>query len=150
MKRQLGLVMVAILLSAISVTAQSAEEQVEQAVLQSYQHLANGNAAGWVSFVGDDGHGNFARTGYVLATNPVDPVTMQANFDSGALSYELVVNSVDVSTYGNTAVATFYTTGPSELATGERIAGTHRVTQVWVRQSGDWKIVHIHISPLVA
>lgn len=51
--------------------------------------------------------------------------------------------------YGNVGVATFYLVG-SVTAAGKTASGTWRVTEVWVKQGGDWKEVHHHESPLVA
>jgi ketosteroid isomerase-like protein len=51
--------------------------------------------------------------------------------------------------YGNVGVATFYLLG-SVTAAGKTAKGTWRVTEVWVKQGGEWKEVHHHESPLVA
>jgi len=138
----------AALLVATHVSAQSAEQQVAQRVMSFYQTLNDGNAAAWAQHNSASYHGNFPREGTVFGTNQPDIAGMQQSFDSGAASYNLVVHNLDVSVYGNTAVATFYTTGPSQLASGALITGTYRVTQVWVREGNAWKVVHFHISPL--
>ncbi len=131
-------------------TAQSAEEQVQQAVLTFYQRLADHDAAGWNSMISRNSAGNFARTGALLAEgNAAGAAGMQASFDSGQLDYQLTVRHLDVTVYGNTAVATFYTTGPS-VVNGSQIFGTFRVSQVWVREGQTWRAVHWHISPLVS
>lgn len=126
--------------------AQSAEQQVEEAVLSFYQHLADGNAAAWTELVLDRGS-QFGRTGQVLSANQPDPAGMQTGFESGDLSFQLTVHNLDVEVYDDTAIATFYTTGPSMLG-GQEVLGTHRVTQVWVREDGQWQAAHWHISPL--
>jgi ketosteroid isomerase-like protein len=150
MLRILALVLISLGAVVADGQAQAAEQQVEEAVLAFYQNLADQNAAAWNSMVAPDGVGNFPRTGAALATpNGGDPAGMQAAFDSGQLSYQLAVEDLSVSVYGNTAVATCYTTGPSNVG-GNEILGTFRVSQVWVRQGQPWQAVHWHISPLVS
>ncbi len=114
--------------------AQSPEERVEEAVLSFYQHLADNNAAAWSELVLEGGS-QFGRTGQVLSTNQPNPAGMQTGFDSGDLSFQLTVHNLDVEVYDDTAVATFYTTGPSVVG-GQAVLGTHRVTQVWIRKAG--------------
>lgn len=150
MLRACTLTLLAALAFSTAVTAQSAEEQVQQAVLTFYQRLADHDAVGWNSMISRNSAGNFARTGALLAeANAPDPAGMQANFDSGQLDYQLTVHHLNVTVYGNTAVATFYTTGPSKV-NGAQILGTFRVSQVWVREGQAWRAVHWHISPLVS
>jgi ketosteroid isomerase-like protein len=149
MKRILSLALVSGLYFASPAFAQSAESQVESAVRAFYQHLNDADAASWRELQGSNYHGNFPRQGTVFTSGVPDPVAMQAGFDSGQTSYQLALHNLGVTVYGDTAVASFYTTGPS-VVQGTRIEGTYRVTQVWVRQSGAWRMVHFHISPLVA
>jgi ketosteroid isomerase-like protein len=49
--------------------------------------------------------------------------------------------------YGNVAVATYYLVGSVKFGE-ESLMGTWRVTEVWVRQGGEWKEAHHHESPL--
>ncbi|MCI0698077.1 nuclear transport factor 2 family protein [candidate division KSB1 bacterium] len=51
--------------------------------------------------------------------------------------------------YGNVAVATYYLVGSVKIGE-ESATGTWRVTEVWVRQGGEWKEAHHHESPLQA
>jgi len=51
--------------------------------------------------------------------------------------------------YGNVAVATYYLVGSVKFGE-ESLTGTWRVTEVWVRQGGEWKEAHHHESPLQA
>jgi len=51
--------------------------------------------------------------------------------------------------YGNVAVATYYLVGSVKFGE-ESATGTWRVTEVWVRQGGEWKEAHHHESPLQA
>jgi ketosteroid isomerase-like protein len=151
MPKVLTLALMTCLFLPTDTAAQSAEEQVEQQVLSFYQALNDGDARAWASHNNTaQYHGNFPRQGTLFATNQPIVENMQQGFDSGSTSYNLVVHHIDVSTYGNTAVATFYTTGPTTLADGTVITGTFRVTQVWIRDGQSWHVVHFHISPLAS
>jgi len=151
MSKCFALAAVASVALAAGAAAQSAEEQVEQGVLGFYQALNDGDARTWATYNNAaQYHGNFPRQGTVFGTALPVIENMQQGFDSGSTSYNLVVHHLDVRAYGNTAVATFYTTGPTTLADGTLITGTFRVSQVWVRDGQRWGVVHFHISPLVS
>ncbi len=72
----------------------------------------------------------------------------QAAFDAG-LKLNLQDRHIDVSLYGNsTAVATSYRVGTINRPDGTTTRPNNRVTTVLIKQGGQWKIVHRHISPL--
>jgi ketosteroid isomerase-like protein len=55
----------------------------------------------------------------------------------------------EVEVYGNMfAVETSYTTGSSTSPQGTIIPHRNRATRIWVKQGGQWKIVHQHYSPM--
>ena len=112
-----------------------------------YQTLNAGEAEAWASHNAAQYAGSFPRTGLVLTSNPGTAAGIQAGFDTG-LSYQLVVHNLDVTVFSDAAVATFYTTGPTNFANGNVLDGTFRVTQVWVMEGRSWKMAHFHISPL--
>ena len=147
MKMHSSMLLIAGLLVVTGAAAQSAEEQVEQRVLSFYQTLNDGEAEAWASHNAAQYHGNFARTGLVFNANRGTVEGIQTAFDDG-LSYNLAVRQLDVTVYGNAAVATFYTIGPTNNADGSVLDGTFRVTQVWVREGQSWTMAHFHISPL--
>ena len=72
----------------------------------------------------------------------------QARFDAG-LKYNLQDRHTDVSVYGNsTAVVTSYRVGTVTLLNGNTVRPNNRITTVLVKQGGQWKIAHVHSSPL--
>ncbi len=72
----------------------------------------------------------------------------QAAFDAG-LKFNLQDRHIDVSLYGNsTAVATSYRVGSITFPDGSTSQPNNRVTTVLIKQGGQWKIAHVHISPL--
>ncbi len=73
----------------------------------------------------------------------------QAEFDAG-LKYNLQARHIDVSLYGNsTAVTTHYGVGRITFQDGTTGQPNNRITRVWIKQGGQWKVVHRHISPVV-
>jgi len=57
----------------------------------------------------------------------------------------------EVEVYGGMfAVETSYTTGSSTSPKGTIMPHRNRATRIWIKQGGQWKIVHQHYSPLQA
>ncbi len=71
----------------------------------------------------------------------------QARFDAG-LKLNIQSRHVEVSVYGNTAVATSYRVGRITFPDGRTVQLNNRITTVWIKQGGQWKVVHQHNSPL--
>ena len=72
----------------------------------------------------------------------------QASFDAG-VKFNLQDRHTDVSLYGNsTAVVTSYRVGTLTLPNGNTVRINNRITTVLVKQGGQWKIAHVHDSPL--
>lgn len=62
---------------------------------------------------------------------------------SGDVKYESIdVSDRKVRSYGNTAVMNGTATIKGTLK-GNDISGTYRITQVWVKQGGGWKLVNM-------
>ena len=72
---------------------------------------------------------------------------MQSVFDSG-VKWNMTIQHLDVEVYGNSAVATYYVSGSLIFPNEDVSRGIFRVSAVCIKQVGDWKIVHLHISPL--
>ena len=72
----------------------------------------------------------------------------QAAFDAGP-KYNLQARHIDVRVYGNsTAVATYYGVGSLAFPDGTTAQPNNRITTVLIKQGGQWKVVHRHLSPL--
>jgi len=72
----------------------------------------------------------------------------QAAVDAG-LKFNLQDRHIDVSVYGNsTAVATSYRVGTVTLPNGNTAQPNNRITTVLIKQGGQWKIAHVHNSPM--
>ncbi len=72
---------------------------------------------------------------------------IQARFDAG-LKFNLQDRHIEVRVYGNsTAVATSYRVGTIALPNGNTVRPNNRITTVLIKQGGQWKIAHRHLSP---
>ncbi len=73
----------------------------------------------------------------------------QAARDAG-LKLNIQARHIDVRVYGNsTAVTTSYGVGTITLPNGTTGQVNNRITAVLIKQGGQWKVVHQHISPVV-
>ena len=72
----------------------------------------------------------------------------QAEFDAG-LKYNVQARHIDVRVYGNsTAVVTNYGVGRVTFPDGTTVQPNNRITVVLIKQGGQWKVVHRHLSPV--
>ncbi len=75
-------------------------------------------------------------------------MNQQAAFDAGP-KYNLQARHIDVRVYGSsTAVATSYGVGRLTFPDGTTAQPNNRITTVLIKQGGQWKVVHRHLSPL--
>ena len=120
-----------------------------KAAMQRSQVAANSGDAGTQILL--EGLTTFGPTGGLLERFD-DPEERrkqrQASFDAG-LKFNLQDRHIDVSLYGNsTAVVTSYRVGTISRPDGTTTRPNNRVTTVLIKQVGQWKIVHRHLSPL--
>ncbi len=154
MKRLICILMVVIGSMFLTTIATADDVDDVKAAVQAFYEALNSSAVdGFTKFILPGGSGNFPRAGglLVLGGITVEDIknTTQAQFDAG-LKFELQIHHVDAKVYGNAAVATYYTTGPTTYPNGTVLQGTFRGSLMWIKQSGQWKIAHIHISRLQA
>ena len=71
----------------------------------------------------------------------------QAEFDAGR-KVDLRIEDLSVRLYGDTAVTTFYRIGTVKGLDGILRKTSLRISGVWIRQKGEWKLAHRHESPL--
>lgn len=72
---------------------------------------------------------------------------LQSRFDRG-LKSEVEIHELEARVFGNAAVASFYTTGPTTYVDGSVLNDTFRVSITLIRQDGKWTMVWAHISEL--
>jgi len=73
--------------------------------------------------------------------------SFQATRDSG-FKLNVQLRHVEVSVYGDSAVTTSYAVGTVTQSSGTTVRVNNRLTTVWVKQGGQWKEVHRHLSPV--
>ena len=125
-------------------------DDVKAAVLGHYAALNAGDANALIQLQAA-GYTTFGPGGALLEQS--DSLeerrkTRQAEFDAG-LKYNLQARHIDVRVYGNsTAVTTHYGVGRITFPDGTTGQPNNRITRVWVKQGGQWKAVHNHLSPV--
>lgn len=72
---------------------------------------------------------------------------LKALFDAG-MKVDIETRHLGVKIFGITAVVTSYAVGIVTLPDGTVKRTTRRITEIWVKEKGEWKRVHIHESPL--
>ncbi len=72
----------------------------------------------------------------------------QAASDAG-VKFNIQSRHLEISVYGDTAVTTNYGMGTVTQPDGTVNPSNNRITRVWVKQGGQWKMVHAHLSPVV-
>ncbi len=121
-----------------------------KAAIQRRQVAANSGDAFAGTQILIEGVTSFGPTGGLLERFDLEErrKDRQASFDAG-LKFNLQDRHIEVRVYGNsTAVATSYRVGTITRPDGTTGQPNNRVTTVWIKQGGQWKIAHVHISPL--
>jgi ketosteroid isomerase-like protein len=90
-------------------------------------------------------HSQFLAGG--LLVEGFDKEVLNAAFDAG-LNVDITARHLGVKIYGNTAVATGYIEGQITSPDGTVNQLVQRFSEIWVKEGGKWKRVHIHQSPL--
>ena len=125
-------------------------DDVKAAVLRHYAALNAGDANALLQLQ-LAGNTSFGPGGALLEqSDSLEELrkTRQAEFDAG-LKYNLQARHIDVRVYGNlTALATFYGVGTVTQPNGTTFQVNNRITRVWIKQGGQWKVDHSHLSPV--
>ncbi len=124
-----------------------------KAAMQRFYAALNAGDAGALMQLQAAGSTRFGPRGRLLETfdSPEETrKTRQASFDAG-LKANLQARHIDVRVYGNnsTAVATSYGVGSLTSPNGTTRQVNNRITTVLIKQGGQWKIAHVHLSPVV-
>ncbi len=122
-------------------------DDVKAAEDNYYAAMNSGNAHGWAQSRLSAESTRFGPGGGLLevfGSLEEQEQIRKAEFDAG-LKYNLRARHLDIRVYGNTAVVTLYGVG----AAGNNAQVNNRITRVWVKQGGQWKMVHAHLSPVV-
>ena len=139
-------------MSLLTTAALAGDVDDVKAVVQNYYAALNsGNMDAW-SRNFQAGHTAFGGGGTFLEETTSlqeQRANRQAALDAG-VRYNLQPLHNDVRGYGNlTAIATRYGVGTITQADGTTRQVNNRITDVWVKQGEQWKVVHRHVSPLL-
>ena len=126
-------------------------DDVKAAEYNYYAAMNSGDAHGWAQSRLSAESTRFGPGGGLLevfGSLEEQEQNRRAEFDAG-LKYSLRGRHQDIKVYGNTAVVTMYGVGTVSLPNGNNTQSNNRITRVWVKQGGQWKMVHAHLSPVV-
>ncbi len=128
------------------------------------QHIANSNSGNVDGFVGGhlEGHSAFGPTGAMLTrydSTEDEKKLVHAALDAGRAAdpgrssvrafSNVQVRHLEARVYGRlSAVVTAYLTGREMAADGTSRQRTLRASSMWIKQGGQWKEVHDHLSDL--
>jgi len=123
-----------------------------KAAVQSYVAALNAGDVGALTRLQAAASTNYGAGGGLLAT--FDSLeerrnSFQATVDAG-VRFNVQARHIDARIYGSsTAVATNYGVGRVTQPNGTTVQVNNRITAVLIKQGGQWKVVHQHISPVV-
>ena len=129
-----------------TVTLAGDEDDVKAAEMDFRAKESSGNVDGYFAYKAPT-YSIFPPTSGLIA-NGQSKERAYARFDPTA-ERDMQIRNIDVQIYGNTAVSTYYLVSTTQRPGSEREQRHLRMTGVWVKQSGEWKLVHRHESPLV-
>ena len=127
-------------------TNQKAEDEVKTAIANLFAAFNAGNADEVAKYLSPQQNA-FNRAGGTLEKfSDVDQ--MRRDFGAG-VKLNLQIRDLDAAVYGDAAVTTCFYTQVVTLPNGRvRNDGTLRLSTVWSKQDGAWKLVHSHESAL--
>jgi len=119
-----------------------------KAALQSFVAALNAGDAGALTRLHATANTNFGARGGLLETYNSPEERRQA-FQATRVKFNVQARHIDVRIYGSsTAVATNYGVGRITRPDGTTGQVNNRITAVLIKQGGQWKIVHQHLSPV--
>ncbi len=124
-------------------------DDVKAAMQRHYAALNSGDVAAWAQYH-VAGNTRFSPGGQLLERSDSleeQRKNRQAAVDAG-LKYNIQSRHLEISVYGDTAVTTSYGVGTVIQPDGSVNPTNNRITRVWIKQGGQWKQVHNHISPV--
>ncbi len=146
--RMLAIIAAAPLLSPQGLAAQDADA-VRQAVIDHYAAINAGDLEAVIEQHTERFTG-FLSDGGVMHDYASRAEQRRAWIEEveGEFEMDWRVRDLVVHTFGEWALATFYLDGWVKRPDGSREEGPWRVSEVWVKQGGEWKELHHHHSRL--
>jgi ketosteroid isomerase-like protein len=130
--------------------AQSDEADVRQAVLNHYATIGSGDMDGTIQQHTDHFTGFLFDNGLLVDLQTrTDQNTAWAPLTAAGFAWNADIRHMQVVVRGDVAVAMFYATGTMTFPGQAPAASTRRVSEVWVKENGEWLELHHHDSPLL-
>ncbi len=127
-------------------TDQKMEDEVKAAFTSLFAGFSAGNVDQIEKYFAPELN-NFPRDGGLL-TEFVDRARLRGWYRSG-LKLTFDIRDLEAAVYGNTALTTCVINGTIAFPGDPvRKEGPWRASYIWNKQSGAWKLVHVHESPL--
>ena len=123
------------------------EATIRQANEQMFEAVNEGDMTVLFQIV-DSSASNFVWTGAPLEKQ-LDPKGLRDAYGAG-MTFDVTTADMDVHIFDNAAFVTGYFTGTYTPAHGEAEPLNVRATTVWIKRDGEWKVVHLHQSPLAS
>ena len=120
-------------------------DDVKAAEEKYYEAMNSGDARAWAQSRLSEESTRFGPGGALLevfGSLEEQEQNRKAAVDAG-LKYNLRAQHREIRVYGDTALVTVYGSG-----TVNNAQVNNRITRVWGKQGGQWKMVHAHLSPL--
>ncbi len=147
MKRLITLLLVLVWgLALTNLASANDTDDVKAAVLAVDAAFSNGDVETILKYMHPE-HSRFAGEGGLVNAVMFTEVGLKAFFEAGN-KLNIQGRHMEVKIYGDTGVVTYYTLIVITLPDGNSKQFTDRETEVWVKQDGNWKRVHIHSSSL--
>ena len=119
-----------------------------RAAVQSFVAALNAGDAGALTRLHATANTNFGARGGLLETYN-SPEERRQSFQATRVKFNVQARHIDVRIYGSsTAVATSYGVGRITRPDGTTGQVNNRITAVLIKQGGQWKVVHQHLSPV--
>ncbi len=125
-------------------------DDIKAAIQRYYVALNSGDSNAWIQLHAVGNTRFSTDNGLLQRSDSLEEQrkNQQAGVDAG-FKLNIQPRHVEVSLYGNTAVSTRYGVGSLTVPDGATVRLNNRITTVWVKQGGQWKMAHQHISPVV-
>ena len=122
------------------------EQEVLRTITEWNDHFAHNRIEEYFGFLSDDVTLFIGSSPYRIDGIKKDREEFEFSLGQGwtTVGYFQMLQ-IDIRVYGETAVATYHTRG--SYGADPKVVYV-KETNVLVKENGDWKIVHIHVSPL--
>lgn len=131
--------------NASAQTQASDEEEIRCAVANFYAANNYKDGDAYLQYMAPGGYTAFLENGSDLFK--VNEELIRRSFKEDWVS-NLEAIELDVKVYGDAALVTGYRVGTLTVADGETQKTMSCLTMMWIRFEGEWRLVHIHLSPL--